>query len=66
MQCKKLAFQGVLTYCTTRTLPYHLYADECELLVFGVSLTSVGLSGYQKFNIKSPPAEKQAEIRFYL
>ena len=39
---KKLAVQGVLTYCTTRTLPYHLYADECELLVFGASLPSVG------------------------
>ena len=41
---KKLATQGILTYCTTRTLPYHLYADECELLVLTAPLTSVSLS----------------------
>ena len=33
--------QDVLAYITTRTLPYHLYADECELLVFEGFLTSV-------------------------
>ena len=41
---KKLAAQGILTYCTTRTLPYHLYADECELFVLTAPLTSVSLS----------------------
>ena len=30
---KKLAAQGILTYCANRTLPYHLYADESGLLV---------------------------------
>ena len=39
-----LAAQGILTYCTTRTLPYHPYADECELLVLPALLTSVSLS----------------------
>ena len=39
-----LAMQGILTYCTTRTLPYHLYADECELFVLTAPLTSVRLS----------------------
>ncbi len=37
---KKLATQGILTYCATRTLPYHLYANECELLVLTAPLTS--------------------------
>ena len=37
---KKLAPQGILTYCATRTLPYRLYADECELLVLAAPLTS--------------------------
>ena len=41
---KKLATQGILTCCATRTLPYHLYADECELLALTASLTSVSLS----------------------
>ncbi len=41
---KKLAAQGIFTYCATRTLPYHLYADECELLVLSAPLTSVSLS----------------------
>ena len=39
---KKLATQDVLTYCTTRSLPYHLYADGSELFVFGASLPSGG------------------------
>ena len=42
--CKALATQDILTYFTTRTLPYHLYADGFELFVFGASLTSVSLS----------------------
>ena len=41
---KKLATQDILTYCTTRTLPYHLYADGFELFVFGAPLTSASLS----------------------
>jgi len=41
---KNLAVQGILTYYTTRLLPYHLYADEGELLVFGASLTSGSLA----------------------
>ena len=41
---KTLAAQGILTYCATRPLPYHLYADEGELLVFGAPLTSGSLS----------------------
>ena len=41
---KMLAAQGVLTYCATRPLPYHLYADECELLVLTALLTSARLS----------------------
>ena len=36
-----LAAQGILTYGTTPTLPYHLYADEWELLVLPAPLTSV-------------------------
>ena len=36
----RLATQYILTYCTNRTLTYHLYADECDLFVFGASLTS--------------------------
>lgn len=35
-----LAPQSILTYCTTRTLPYYLYADECELFVLPPPLTS--------------------------
>ncbi len=35
-----LAAQGILTYCTKRDLPYHLYADGCVLFVFGAFLTS--------------------------
>jgi len=41
---KKLALQGILTYCATRPLPYHLYADEGALLVLPAPLTSVSLS----------------------
>jgi len=37
---KVLATQGILTYCTTPTLPYHLYADEWELLVLTAFVTS--------------------------
>ena len=40
----RLATQYILTYCTNRTLTYHLYADECDLFVFGASLPSVSLS----------------------
>ncbi len=39
-----LAAQGILTYCATRSLPYHLYADECALLVLAAPLTSGSLS----------------------
>ncbi len=39
-----LAMQGILTYCATRTLTYHLYADACELLVLTAPLTSASLS----------------------
>ncbi len=38
------ATQGILTYCTNRTLPYHLYADESGLLVLAALLTSASLS----------------------
>ena len=41
---KLLATQDILTYCTTRSLPYHLYADGSELFVFGASLTAAGMS----------------------
>jgi len=41
---KKLAAQGILTYITIRTLPYHLYADECGLLALAAPLTSSSLS----------------------
>ena len=41
---KTLATQDILTYCTTHSLPYHLYADGSELFVFGASLTSASLS----------------------
>ncbi len=44
-----LATQGILTYCTTRTLTYYLYADACELLVLTTPLTSVSLSKKQVF-----------------
>ena len=39
-----LASQGVLTYCTNRTLPYHLYADGSGLLVLAAPLPSGSLS----------------------
>ena len=39
-----LAAQGILTYFATRTLPYHLYADACELLILSAPLTSASLS----------------------
>ncbi len=45
-----LATQGILTYCTTRTLTYHLYADACELLVLTAPLPSVSLSKNQFFD----------------
>ncbi len=41
---KVLAAQGILTYCTKRNLPYHLYADGCVLFVFGAFLASASLS----------------------
>ena len=41
---KQLATQGILTYCTTRSLPYHLYADGSELFVLMALVTSVSLS----------------------
>ncbi len=43
-EVKKLATQDILTYFATRTLPYHLYADESELLGLTAPLTSVSLS----------------------
>jgi len=39
-----LAAQGILTYCVTRPLPYHLYADEGALLVLPTFVTSASLS----------------------
>ena len=39
-----LAAQGILTYCATRPLPYHLYADEGALLVLPTLVTSASLS----------------------
>ena len=41
---KVLASQGILTYCTMRTLPYQLYADECALFVLTAPLNSDSLS----------------------
>ena len=41
---QKLAKQGLLTYCTTRSLPYHLYADGSELFVLTALVTSASLS----------------------
>ena len=41
---KNLAAQDILTYCTTRILPYHLYADGFELFVLTALLTSGSLS----------------------
>ena len=38
---KTLATQEVLTYCTTRTLTYPMYADESGLFVFESLVTSV-------------------------
>ena len=55
---KKLATQGILTYCTTRTLPYHLYADGFELLVFGASLTSGSLSKSFLTDCKTAPGNR--------
>ena len=40
MRVNPLATQDILTYCTTRLLPYYLYADEGELFVFDASLPS--------------------------
>jgi len=40
---KVLATQGILTYCATPTLPYHLYADEWESLVLTAFVTSASL-----------------------
>ena len=51
MRCrKKLAAQGFLTYCTTRSLPYHLYADGSELFVLMALVTSVSLSKNKFFD----------------
>jgi len=47
---KKLAAQGILTYIAIRTLPYHLYADECGLLVLTAPLTSASLSKNKFFD----------------
>jgi len=38
----KLAPQGILTYCASRPLPYHLYADEGEMLVLTAPMVSAG------------------------
>jgi len=51
---KALAVQGVLTYCTTRLLPYHLYADGVELFVFGAPLTSGSLPKNKLFDRLRP------------
>ena len=51
MRCrKKLAAQGFLTYCTTRSLPYHLYADGSELFVLVALVTSFSLSKNKFFD----------------
>ncbi len=42
--------QGILTYCATPTLPYHLYADEWELLVLPAPLPSVRVSKKEFFD----------------
>ena len=39
-----------MTYIATPTLPYHLYADEWELLVLTASLTSASLSKNKFFD----------------
>ena len=41
---KALAWQGILTYCANRTLPYSMYADGSGLLVFAPFSTSGSLS----------------------
>ena len=51
---KKLAPQGVLTYCATRSLPYHLYANGSELLVLTPLLTSARLSKTEFFDSLTP------------
>ena len=51
---KKLAAQGILTYSINRTLPYHLYADEFDLFVFGASLPSASLSKNEFFDRLGP------------
>ena len=43
-------FASILTYCTNRTLPYHLYADESGLFVSAAPLTSGSLSKKQFFD----------------
>ena len=47
---KKACYARVLTYCATRPLPYHLYADECELLVLTALVTSDSLSKNKFFD----------------
>ncbi len=44
-----LATQDILTYCASRTLTYHLYADESGLLVLETLVTSASLSKKQVF-----------------
>ena len=62
---KKLAAQGFLTYCTTRTLPYHLYADECELLVLTALLTSGSLSKNKFFDRLRTPQPEPVGVLWY-
>ena len=47
---KKLAAQGVLTYCANRMTTVPLYAYAFGLLVFGAPLTSVSLSKNKFFD----------------
>ena len=52
---KRLASQGVLTYCANRTLPYPMYADGFGLLVFGALVTSVSFVKKEFFDKTEQP-----------
>ena len=45
-----LAVQDILTFCTNRSLAYHLYADGSGLLDLAAPLTSVSLSNNKFFD----------------
>jgi len=53
-----------LTYITIRTLTYHLYADECGLLVLAAPLPSASLSKNKFFDRLKQPVFPAVSFQF--